>query len=725
MTTKIAAGRRKDILLRNLTLLSALALAALVAPFSNKLALYADGQGGATLDAMHVPPPPATRTDNVVDDYFGTKVTDPYRWLEDQNSPETRAWIETQNKYTDSMVKKLPGWEAISARLSQLLKVDNIGLPIERNGRYFFSKRRADEDQAKLYFRQGPTGKDELLVDPLPMSADHSTTVNLGEVSRDGSLIIYAVRQGGADEEVPHLFNVDQRRDLSEDLPKARYFSTDFSADKSGVYYSKQSEQGPRVYWHKLGTSSSADKIIFGEGFGPEKIIASSVSEDGQNLLIHVFYGASGDKTEVYIKNLAKDGPITPVVKDIDARFQASIGGQRIYIQTNWNAPMEKIMAADLTDPGKDHWKTVVPESDAHIEGMTLAGGKISVQYARNASSELRVFDVDGKPLREVKHPAIGSAFGLFGRWASSETFYQFTSFFVPGTVYRYDVNTGEQSVWYKPDVPVKSDEFEVRQVWFNSKDGTRVPMFVAHKKGLTLDGSAPALLTGYGGFNVSETPFFSSSAVVWMEQGGIFADANMRGGGEFGEKWHQAGMHEKKQNVFDDFIGAAEWLIANKYTNSSKLAIRGGSNGGLLMGAMITQRPELFAAVLCQFPLLDMLRYQNFLVGRYWIPEYGSSEKADEFKYIYAYSPYQHVKAGAKYPAVMFVTGDSDTRVAPLHARKMAALMQASAAPGRPILLKYDTKSGHSGGASVTKTVEDATDELSFLFWQVGATPK
>jgi prolyl oligopeptidase len=557
------------------------------------------------------------------------------------------------------------------------------------------------------------------------MSADHSTTVNFGEVSRDGSLMIYMLRQGGADEEVPHIFNVDQRREITEEFPKARYFSTDFSGDKSGVYYSRQTEKGPRVFWHKLGTPSSEDKIIFGEGYGPEKIISSSVSEDGQNLLIHVLYGASGDKVEVYIKNLTKGGPIETVVNGVDARFQASIGGQKIYIQTNWDAPMEKIMVTDIATPGQDHWKTVVPESKAHIEGLSLVGGKLSVLYSRNASSELQVFDPNGKPVREVAMPAIGTALGLFGRWASSETFYYFASYFVPGTVYRYDLNSGAQSVWYKSDVPVKSDEFEVRQVWFNSKDGTRVPMFVAHKKGLKLDGSAPALLTGYGGFNVSETPFFSSSAVVWMEQGGIFADANMRGGGEFGEKWHQAGMHEKKQNVFDDFIAAAEWLIASNYTSPSKLAIRGGSNGGLLMGAMITQRPDLFAAVLCQFPLLDMLRYQNFLVARYWIPEYGSAENADEFKYIYAYSPYQHVKLGTKYPAVMFVTGDSDTRVAPLHARKMAALMQASATPGRPILLKYDTKSGHSGGDPVTKTVEDVTDELSFLFWQVGATPK
>ncbi|MFZ0821983.1 MAG: prolyl oligopeptidase family serine peptidase, partial [Candidatus Acidiferrales bacterium] len=386
---------------------------------------------------------------------------------------------------------------------------------------------------------------------------------------------------------------------------------------------------------------------------------------------------------------------------------------------------MEKVMVADVANPGKDHWREFVPESDAHIEGTTLVGGKICVNYSRNASSQMRVFGRDAKLVRDVTLPTVGTASPLFGRWASVETFYEFTSFFTPGTAYRYDVNTGEQSVWSKSEVPVNSDQFTAEQVWFNSKDGTRVPMFVAHKKGLKMDGSASALLTGYGGFNVSETPSFSSSAVVWMEQGGVYAVATLRGGGEFGEKWHQAGMMEKKQNVFDDFIGAAEYLIAKNYTSPSKLTIRGGSNGGLLMGAMITQRPDLFAAVVCAFPLLDMLRYQNFLVAKYWVPEYGSAEQEVQFKYIYAYSPYQHVKAGTKYPGVLFITGDSDTRVAPLHARKMAALMQASAGPGRPIFLKYDTEAGHSGGTPVTKQVEDGTDSLMFLLWQTGVSPK
>jgi prolyl oligopeptidase len=704
-------------------LLAAMASAAVL--ISRGASAQNAGTSGNMPDPMHVAAPPATRTDNVVDTYFGTKVTDPYRWIEEQNSPETRAWIAQQNSYTDSILKKMPGRNVVSGRLGQLLKVDHTGLPIERNGRYFFGKRRADEDQEKIYFRQGPTGRDQLLVDPLPMSPDHSTTVNLAMVSRDASVIAYLVRQGGADETTPHILNVDSKGELPDQFPKGLYFGGDFSPDKSGMYYAKQSGSGPRVYYHKMGTAGSDDKVIFGEGYGPEKIIIANLASDEVHLLIHVLYGSAADKSEVYMKDVVHDGPIVPIMTDVNARFQADIGGQQIYIQTNWNAPMEKVMVADVANPGKDHWRELVPESDAHIEGTTLVGGKICVLYSRNASSQMRIFGRDTKLVRDVTLPTVGTASALFGRWASGETFYQFASFFTPGTNYRYDVNTGEQSVWSKSEVPVYSDQFTAEQVWFNSKDGTRVPMFVVHKKGLKMDGSAPALLTGYGGFNVSETPSFSSSAVVWMEQGGVYAVTTLRGGGEFGEKWHQAGMMEKKQNVFDDFIGAAEWLVANHYTSSSRLAIRGGSNGGLLVGAALTQRPELFAAVVCAFPLLDMLRYQNFLVARYWVPEYGSSEKEDQFKYIYAYSPYQHVKAGTKYPGVLFVTGDSDTRVAPLHARKMAALMQASAAPGRPILLKYDTEAGHSGGTPVTKQVEDGTDALIFLLWQTDVTPK
>ena len=702
------------------TVLSACAVLALVSLKSHELRALA----AAVLSPTDVPPPPATLTDTIVEDYFGTKVADPYRWLEDQNSPETRAWIEKENAYTDSILTQLPGRESLRAQLGALLKVDAMGTPTERGGRYFFSHRAAADDQAKLYVRQGAAGKDEVLIDPLPLSPDHSASAGLDAVSSDGALVAYSIRQGGADETTPHLFDVNSRHQLADQLPHARYSGFDFTKDAKSLFYTYQTPQGPRVFRHSIGTDAEKDPMVWGQGIGPEKIIVTGITDDGKYLVISVLYGASADRSDVYLADLTeKDFNVRPIVTDINARFIGDEGGGILYLQTNWNAPNSKVIAVDLSKPERESWKTIVPESDVPMENMALAGGKICVSYTKNATSLLRVFDPDGKFVRDVNLPTLGSASSLLGRWSSNESFFLFNSYFVPPTIVRYDVATGAQSAWWRSAAPVDSDKFTMQQVWYTSKDGTRVPMFLAHKKGLKLDGSNPAYMTAYGGFNVSVEPGFSAEAVAWMERGGVFAEPNLRGGGEFGENWHKAGMLEKKQNVFDDFFAAAEWLIANHYTSASKLVAEGRSNGGLLMGAAMTQRPDLFTAIICGYPLLDMLRYQNFLVARYWMPEYGSSENEAQFKFLYAYSPYQHVKKGAKYPGILFVSGDSDTRVAPLHARKMTALMQADAAPGRPILLKYDTKAGHSGGEPVTKRIGDITDELSFLFWQLGVT--
>ncbi|HET9402450.1 MAG TPA: prolyl oligopeptidase family serine peptidase, partial [Candidatus Acidoferrales bacterium] len=517
---------------------------------------------------------------------------------------------------------------------------------------------------------------------------------------------------------------VNSKRELADRLPHARYSGLDFTRDAKSIYYTYQTPQGPRVFRHDLGTDAAKDPMVWGEGVGPEKIIGTSVTDDGRFLIVTLIYGASADRTDLYIASLdAPQFAVRPIVTNLDARFIGDEGGGLLYLQTNWNAPNSKVIAVDPANPQRENWKTIVPEAEVPIENMALVGGKICVAYTKNAASLLRVFGADGKLVRDVALPTLGSASTLLGRWSSDESFYIFNSFFVPPTIFRYDLKTGDQSTWWKSQAPVQSDQFTMQQVWYTSKDGTRIPMFVAHKKGLKLDGSNPAYLTAYGGFNVSLEPTFSAEAVAWMERGGVYAVPNLRGGGEFGENWHKAGMLEKKQNVFDDFFAAAEWLISNHYTTAAKLVAEGRSNGGLLMGAAMTQRPDLFRAIICGYPLLDMLRYQDFLVARYWVPEYGSSENADQFKYLYAYSPYQHVKKDAKYPGILFVSGDSDTRVAPLHARKMAALMQADAAPGRPVLLKYDTKAGHSGGEPVTKRINDITDELSFLFWQLGVT--
>jgi prolyl oligopeptidase len=491
--------------------------------------------------------------------------------------------------------------------------------------------------------------------------------------------------------------------------------------DKSGFYYSRRNPEGYRIYYHRMGAAPGADREIFGQGYGPEYGVGGAITEDGRYFLIGVFKGSASDYSEVWVQDLTRDRPIVPIVKGLPARFFAEAAGDTLYVHTNWKAPNGRILAIDLKDPAPEKWREVIPEGRAVIDGFSLAGHKLFVNYLEDVRSSLRIFSPDGKRLGEIPVPALGSVSGMNGRWDQDEAFYSFSSFHVPGTVYRYEVSTGNQTVWWKPDVPIKSEDFEVKQVWYRSKDGTRVPMFLLHRKGLKLDGERPTLLTGYGGFNMSSTPGFRAPAVLWAERGGVYAVANLRGGGEFGEEWHKAGMLERKQNVFDDFIAAAEWLIANRYTRPARLAIQGGSNGGLLVGAAMTQRPELFGAVVCTYPLLDMVRYHKFLLARLWVPEYGSAENPDQFKYLYAYSPYHHVKPGTKYPATLFVTGDSDTRVDPLHARKMAALMQASTGSDKPVLLLYDTKTGHSGGMPVSKQIEDSTDQLSFLFWQLG----
>jgi prolyl oligopeptidase len=669
-----------------------------------------------------VAPPPKTAVTEVKETVQGTEIIDSYRWLEDQNSPETRAWIDAQNAYSDGILSKLPGRDAIREQISAMIKVDAMGTPFVTNNRYFFTKRQADQDQGSLFVRKGLEGKDELLVDPLPMSPKHTVTVNLVTVSHDGSLMAYAVREGGADETTPRLLDVDSHKELADSFPKARYSGFSILNDKSGVYLARVTKEGPRVYFHKMGTDTANDTEVFGKGYGPENIINCGVTRDGHYLQITVEHGSSEDDTEIYVQDLVTKGPLVTIVKGVHSGFNGRIAGDKMFVRTNWKAPKWRVMEVDLKNPAMEKWHEVVPESDAVLDGMSLVGGKLAIRYTQNVVPHVKLLEPSGKLVREVPLPALGSVSGLSGEWDSGEAFFSFNSYHIPSTIYRYDIATGKQTVWFALKVPIDSARYEVKQVWYASKDGTKIPMFLAHAKSLKLDGKNPVLLTGYGGFNLSQTPGFSAFAAGWMANGGVFAVANMRGGGEFGEAWHHAGMLENKQNVFDDFIAAAEWLIQNKYTSPERLAIRGGSNGGLLVGAALTQRPDLFAAVICSYPLLDMVRYQNFLVAKYWVPEYGSSDDAAQFKYIYAYSPYHHVKAGTKYPSVLFISGDSDTRVAPLHARKMTALMQAATTGSdHPILLHYDTTAGHSGGTPAGKQIENTTDELNYLFWRLG----
>ncbi len=670
-----------------------------------------------------IPAPPPTKKQVVVDTLHGVVIEDPYRWLEDQQSPETRAWLEAQSEYTDAFIQQFPDLGQMEARIGELMRIDEVSEPLERQGRYFLMKRKADEELSSIYVREGLDGEDRLLVDPHVLAEDHTLNVGYFDVSLDGKLMAYYVRQGGEDETTVRFLDVDSGKELADSLPRSVYFGLSINADKSGFYYSTEDSLAKGAYYHEFGTDFASDSLLFGNQYGPEEIVVAWLSEDRTYLNLLVYYGAG--QSEVYFADVANGGPVTPVATGIEASFYGSIAEDEMYIMTNHQAPNWCIYAADLANPAMENWRLVVPESkDAVIQGHSLVGGHLYVSYLENVNYHTKIYTADGECVGELDLPALGSTDGVSGNWDGQEAFYTFSSFHIPSTVYRLDVSTGKSKVWYRCNVPVDCDNIEIKQVWYTSKDSTTVPMFLVHRKGLTLDGNNHAYLTGYGGFNWSWTPHFAHTFAYWVETGGVVAIPNLRGGGEMGETWHRDGMLENKQNTFDDFVAAAEWLIDHKYTCEDKLAISGGSNGGLLVGAAMNQRPDLFKAVLCSYPLLDMLRYHKFLMGPYWISEYGSADDPQQFEFIYKYSPYHNVTEGTRYPAVMFVSGDSDTRVAPLHARKMTALMQELVGSESPILLYYDAPAGHSGGSTVSRAARRMAVQLGFLFWQFGVEP-
>lgn len=659
--------------------------------------------------------PPVAKTDNVPEVFHGETIVDPYRWLEDQKAPATREWLSEQAQYLTSSASSWPQTPELKARLAELLKVDSVGMPVVRGGRAFFSKRTASADVPSIWYRPVANAPDELLIDPQKLSSDGKTTVNLMDVTHDGNLLICGVRTGGEDEVTPRLFNVAAKSFAETEFPKGRYSSLSFSRDGQKVYLSRHDQKiGPRAYVRDLATGK--ETLLFGEKFGPEKILGVRLSEDDQWLIYHVYLGASS-QNNVYIQSLAKPNePILPFAVGLEAEFEVDAIDHRAIVRTTWKAPRGQLLLADLRQPVLDQCPVIVPQSEASLEGISLVGGKLFIRWLRNVVSELKAYDLTGKELFSIDPPTLGTISGASGAWDQSELYYSFSSYIVPGTIFKFDIPTQKTTVWHQSEIPFDSEKFTVRQVWFPSKDGTRIPMFIAHRKGLELNGTNPTLLYGYGGFAVNLTPGFSTKAALWMELGGVYAVANLRGGGEFGEDWHTAGYLKKKQNVFDDFYAAAEYLIANKYTSPAHLAINGGSNGGLLVGTAMTQRPELFAAVVCSYPLLDMLRYHQFLVARFWVPEYGSSEDPEMYPILKSYSPYHHIDPNVNYPAAMFITGDADTRVDPNHARKMVARLQAVPALKRPIFLMYDDALGHTGARPVSKTIEDLAIELAFL---------
>jgi prolyl oligopeptidase len=677
--------------------------------------------------AAGTPVPPPTRVEVVRDTLHGQVIEDPYRWLESRDSAETRQWVRDQMAFTMEQLGKVPGRDEVTAALARYSKLDTRGTPIVRRGRLFFSARRADQQQGVLAMRAGADAPDVVLVDPNPMSADHATSVSLLDVSIDGTLLAYGIRKGGEDEVEVHLLDVDTKQEIAGGLPKARYFGFSIDARRKGAWFGRWEPKGSRVWYHRFGDDAANSKLVFGDkgdkgdGLGPTEIPVPELSDNGKWLVLSVFVGSSGDNTHVFLRDAAREGAFTPVTDTLRAQVGVHFAGDQLLLETNWNAPNHRVMTVPAREPGLKNWKELVPErKDAVIEGVSAVAGRVVVGYLHNVSSELAVYGADGTKQATIALPGIGSASAPAGEWAGADGYYSFSSFNRPTTIYRYDFAGGQSREWWKSPAAFDPDRFLVRQVRTRSKDGTLVPMFVVQPREMAYDGSHPVLMTGYGGFNVSETPAWSARVAAWLDLGGIYVLTNLRGGSEFGEGWHRAGMLANKQHTFDDFIGCAQWLIAGGICTPSHLGIMGGSNGGLLVGAAMTQRPDLFGAVVCQVPLLDMLRYQQFLVARFWVPEYGSSEDSLQFRWLSAYSPYQHLVPGTKYPAVLFVSGDSDTRVDPLHARKMAARMQALGGE-RPVLLHYDVASGHAGGKSVDKSIEDTADDLQFLRWQLG----
>ena len=679
-------------------------LSFLVIPFAGNSADLSAGQT------------PATVQKPVTDEMHGVSITDNYRWLEDQQSPETRAWIAQQQQYADKFLQAIPGREGIRQQLASLLRVDQYRLPTVRKQRQFFARRPGDKDFNQICLREG-NGKDEVLIDANSLSTPAKPkTLQVMGASERGELLAYGLREGGEDEVTVKFFNVDARKDTPETMPRLRYLSFSLLPDGSGVYYSRVASGGVRVFFHKLGTDASSDQLIFGNGYGSEFLIGAEVTYDGRWLLADVARGAAANQTEIFAMRLGRDRSPRPVITKLDGQFSPDYFDDHLYVTTTWKAPNRRIFSLDLNHPEQANWKDLVPERADNIEFTSLVGGKLFVSYLHNVTSQINIYGLDGKLQRPLPLPKLGTVTSASGRPDQDEVFFEYQSFTVLPTIYRHNLSNNQQSIWWAAPHPKSLDEMTVEQVWYESRDKTRVPMFIVHRKDLKLDGSARVLMTAYGGFDLSMTPHFGAPVAYWVENGGVFALPNLRGGGEFGEAWHKAGMLEKKQNVFDDFECAAEYLIQNGYTRPSRLGILGGSNGGLLMGAGVTQRPDLFGAVICEFPLLDMVRYDRFKVAKWWVPEYGTADNKDQFAYLYKYSPYHHVEKGVKYPAVLFVTGDADTRVDPLHARKMAALMQSATGSTNPILLKYDTTAGHSGGQALDKEINDDTDIMSFL---------
>ena len=672
---------------------------------------------------------PATQKGTQQDVYHGTSIADPYRWLEDANSAETKAWVDAQNQVTQSFLAQIPERETIKQRLTKLWNYERYGVPYKESGRYFYSRNDGLQNQAVLYTMKSLADAPRLLLDPNTLAADGTVALAGSAVSPDGKYLAYGTAASGSDWNEWKVRDIDTGKDLDDHLKWVKFSGASWTPDGKGFFYSRYDAPDEaaklasvnyfqKLYFHKIGTPQSADVLVYDRPDEKEWGFGGEVTDDGKYLIVTATKGTS-PKNRVFFKDLSKpDAKVLPLIDQFDASYDfVDNDGAVFYFKTDKNAPRARVIAIDTRQPLEANWKQVIGESPQTLVGANLVNNQFVAEYLADARSMVKLFDRKGKLVREIKLPGIGSVSGFGGKRRDVETFYSFTGFTNPTTIYRLDMKSGASTVFRQPKVDFDPAGYETRQQFYTSRDGTKIPMFIVSKKGLKLDGSNPTYLYGYGGFNISITPSFSPANLAWMEMGGVYAVANLRGGGEYGEAWHEAGTKLQKQNVFDDFIGAAEWLIANKVTSPAKLAIGGGSNGGLLVGAAMTQRPELFGAAIPQVGVLDMLRFHKFTIGWAWTSDYGSSDNADEFKALVKYSPLHNLKTGVCYPATMITTADHDDRVVPAHSFKFAATAQAAQAPGgAPILIRIDVKAGHGAGKPTTKVIEEVADRWGFL---------
>ncbi len=671
---------------------------------------------------------PASRKIDHTDEYHGAKVADPYRWLEDLDSEETRGWVEAQNKVTFDWLAHVPARETLRKRLTALWNYERYGLPHEKAGRYFYSHNNGLQNQSAVYVVDRLDSQPRLLIDPNTQSADGTVALTNWVVSEDGKLLAYGLAGAGSDWQEWHVLDVDSGRKLPDHIKWIKFSRVAWTPDGRGFYYSRYDEPPPgqtytqanyyqKLYYHRLGESQDKDTLIYNRDDEKEWGFDGDVTDDGRYLIISIWRGTE-PKNQVFYKDLQQpDAPVVELLKGFDAEYDfVDNDGTLFWFVTDRDAPLRRMMAIDINKPAPANWHSLIPESKDTLEGASTIGGHFVLRYLHDATSAIRVYDLAGKHVRDVTLPGLGSTNGFAGRRDKAETFYTFTSFTGPGSIYRYDMKSGQSTIFRQPKMAFDEKQFETRQVFLPSQDGTRVPLMIVGKKGWKLDGTNPTILYGYGGFNISQTPNFSVSTIAWLEMGGLYAVANLRGGGEYGRDWHEAGMMGNKQNVFDDFLASAQWLIDNKYTSPEKLAIRGGSNGGLLVGAAMTQRPDLFAAAVPAVGVMDMLRFHKFTIGWAWVNEYGSSDDATQFKNLLKYSPLHNLKPGTKYPATLITTGDHDDRVVPAHSFKFAAALQAAHTGEKPALIRIETRAGHGAGTPTTKLIETAADVLAFL---------